>query len=55
MVEELKAVRDAVFKRDGGYSGGVVYDVDGVRHYHGLVIGINDLLAAVVLEGDTSN
>ena len=55
MGEDLKAVRYAVFRCDGGDSDRFVSGIKNFRHNDVLGIGIDGLLAAVVLKGDTSD
>ena len=50
----MKAGRYEVLRHDGEDIYGVVSDVDGIRNDNGVGLGINGLLAEVVLEVDTS-
>ena len=53
MGKDLKAVRDSLFRSDGGGGDLVVSDRDRFRNYSGVGLGINESLDVIVLEGYT--
>ena len=52
--DDVKAVDNGVGWCDGWYSKVVMTEVDSVRDAEGLGFGINDAMAAVMLQGDTN-